>query len=219
MAINHHPPEDLLADYAAGSLDEAGHLVISVHAAQCPHCQRFISAMEHLAGAALEDAPPVAMADDAFDAIMARIGETKAKPTAAAMPTPSPQVKLLDDDLPEALRRCQFGKQRRVAPGVKMQPIILPGAVKSRAFLLWSAPGTKMLEHSHTDTELTLVLKGSFSHEGGDYRPGDFDFGDDHVDHQPIVGGDEPCLCLVAMSGNLQMNGWFGRLISPFVRL
>ncbi len=148
--------------------------------------------MDHLAGAALEDAPPVAMADDAFDAIMARIGETKAKPTAAAMPTPSPQVKLLDDDLPEALRRCQFGKQRRVAPGVKMQPIILPGAVKSRAFLLWSAPGTKMLEHSPTDTELTLVLKGSFSHEGGDYRPGDFDFGDDHVDHQPIVGGDEP---------------------------
>jgi len=28
-----------------------------------------------------------------------------------------------------------------------------------------------------------------------------------------------PCLCLVAMSGDLQMHGWLGRFISPFVRL
>ena len=125
----------------------------------------------------------------------------------------------LDDDLPEILRSCRFGKSRRVAPGVKLQPIMLPGADKSRAFLLWSAPGTRMLEHTHTGTELTLVLKGSFSHEGGEYRPGDFDFGDGDVDHQPIVGSDMPCLCLVAMSGDLQLHGWLGRLISPFVRL
>jgi len=117
------------------------------------------------------------------------------------------------------LRKCRFAKSRRVAPGVKMQPIVLPGTDKSRAFLLWSAPGTRMLEHSHTGTELTLVLKGSFSHQGGDFRPGDFDFGDGEVDHQPIVGNDMPCLCLVAMSGDLQMHGWLGRLISPFVRL
>jgi putative transcriptional regulator len=76
-----------------------------------------------------------------------------------------------------------------------------------------------MLEHSHTGTELTLVLNGSVSHQGGDFRPGDFDFGDGEVDHQPIVGGDIPCLCLVAMSGDLQLHGWLGRLISPFVRI
>ena len=217
MTINHHPPEDLLADFAAGRLDEAVRLVISVHAAQCPRCRRFIAAIEQLAGAALEQATPVAMADDAFAAIMAGIDA----PETVSTPSPgsSQPVQLLDDDLPEILRSCRFGKSRRVAPGVKMQPIVLPGADKSRAFLLWSAPGTRMLEHTHTGTELTLVLKGSFSHEGGEYRPGDFDFGDGEVDHQPIVGSDMPCLCLVAMSGDLQMHGWLGRLISPFVRL
>ena len=217
MTINHHPPEDLLADFAAGRLDEADRLVISVHAEQCPRCRRFIAAIEQLAGDALEQATPVVMADDAFATIMAGID---APETASTPPPASSQpVRLLDDDLPEILRSCRFGKSRRVAPGVKLQPIILPGADKSRAFLLWSAPGTRMLEHTHTGTELTLVLKGSFSHQGGEYRPGDFDFGDGDVDHQPIVGSDMPCLCLVAMSGDLQLHGWLGRLISPFVRL
>lgn len=217
MTINHHPPEDLLADFAAGLLDEADRLVISVHAAHCERCQRFIGAIEHLAGTALEQATPVAMADNAFATIMARIDEPESASTpATASSRPVPPI---DDDLPEILRHFRFGKSRRVAPGVKLQPIVLPGADKSRAFLLWSAPGTRMLEHSHTGTELTLVLKGSFSHQGGEYRPGDFDFGDGEVDHQPIVGSDEPCLCLVAMSGDLQMHGWLGRLISPFVRL
>ena len=217
MTINHHPPEDLLADFAAGRLDEADRLVIGVHAAQCPNCQRFIAAIEQLAGAAIEHAAPVAMADDAFATIMAAIDEPETASTQA--PTSSQPVPLLDDDLPEMLRKCQFAKSRRVAPGVKMQPIVLPGADKSRAFLLWSAPGTRMLEHSHTGTELTLVLKGSFSHQGGEYRPGDFDFGDGEVDHQPIVGGDMPCLCLVAMSGGMQMHGCLGLLIAPCVLL
>jgi putative transcriptional regulator len=215
MTISHHPPEDFLADFATGALDEADHLAVAVHAAQCAGCRRFIGALGHLAGAALEDAAPMAMKAGAFEAVMTKIDEVPREAPAAA-PPPAP---LPDEDLPEILRHCRFGKQRRVAPGVKLQPIILPGAGRSRAFLLWSAPGTRMLEHSHTGTELTCVLKGSFTHEGGRYGPGDFDFGDGEVDHQPIVGGEEPCLCLVAMTGDLRLNGWLGRLISPFVRL
>lgn len=220
MTVNHHPPEEFLADFATGGLDEADHLALSVHVAECASCRRFIEVLAHLAGAALEDAAPIPMKAGAFDAIMAKIDAAPLEPPAApARFEPRPHEALPDEDLPEILRRCRFGQQRRVAPGVKLQPIILAGAGKSRAFLLWSAPGTRMLQHSHTGTELTCVLKGSFSHEGGRYGPGDFDFGDDELDHQPIVGGEEPCLCLVAMSGELRLNGWLGRLISPFVRL
>jgi putative transcriptional regulator len=215
MSISHHPPEELLADFATGRLDEAEHLVVSVHVAQCPACRRFTGALEHLAGAALEETVPVAMKADAFASILSRLDDAPEAPRAELPPA----HELPDDDLPEILRRFRFGKQRRVAPGLKMQPIILPGAGESRAFLLWSAPGARMLEHSHSGTELTCVLKGSFSHDGGKYGPGDFDFGDGDVDHQPIVGPEEPCLCLVAMSGDLKLHGMLGRLISPFVRL
>src|SRR6516225_7069053 len=108
MTINHHPPEDLLADFAAGRLDEADRLVIGVHAAQCPRCRRFIAAIEQLAGAELEQAAPVAMADDAFAAIMAAIDEPEAAPAPA--PAASRPVALLDNDLPEILLRYRFGK-------------------------------------------------------------------------------------------------------------
>jgi putative transcriptional regulator len=76
-----------------------------------------------------------------------------------------------------------------------------------------------MLQHTHTDLELTCVLSGAFSHAGGRYGPGDFDLGDDTVEHQPIVEPGEPCVCLVAMQGNLQFKGLIGRVMQPFVRL
>ncbi|WIW45908.1 ChrR family anti-sigma-E factor [Bradyrhizobium sp. 62B] len=213
MTISHHPPEDLLADFAAGKLEEAHHLVVGVHVSGCARCARFVQAVEQLAGAALEEVEPAAIAPDAFDRVMSRIHEA---PKQIAAP---PLASATDDDVPPALRKYRIGKRRRVAPGLSLRPIELSGSGTARAFLLRSAPGSRMLEHTHTGTELTLVLEGSFSHEGGRFGPGDFDYGDDEVDHRPIVGDEGPCLCLVAMTGDLRMNGFLGRLIGPFVRL
>ena len=213
MTISHHPPEDLLADFAAGKLEEAHQLVVGVHAAGCPRCARFVQAIEQLAGAALEDVEPAPIAPDAFQRVMSRIHENSVD---TAVPAPPAST---DDDIPPALRRYRIGKRRRVAPGLSLRPIELSSSGTARAFLLRSAPGSRMLEHTHTGTELTLVLEGSFSHEGGRFGPGDFDYGDDEIDHRPIVSDEGPCLCLVAMTGDLRMNGFLGRLIGPFVRL
>ena len=216
MTITHHPPEELLADFAIGKLDEAEHLVVSVHASQCERCRCFVRAIEMLAGRAIEDIDPVTMPSGSFDAVMARIedaSDVQKELQAAGLVEP------VDAELPGIIQGLRLGKRRRVAPGVSVRPILLEGSDRSRAFLLQSAPGTRMLEHTHTGSELTCVLKGSFSHEGGRYGPGDFDFGDDSVDHRPIVGDEGPCLCIVAMTGDLRMNGLLGRLINPFVRL
>ena len=215
MTITHHPPEDLLADFAAGTLDEAENLVVGVHVAGCVRCQRFVHAIEQLAGAAIEETEPVPISAGAFDRLMTSIHNDPAPRPAHPMGAGAAE----DQNLPELLRRRRLGRRRRVAPGLSLQPIELRGVGKARAFLLESAPGTRMLEHTHTGTELTCVLRGSFSHEGGRYGPGDFDYGDGDVDHRPIVGDEAPCLCVVAMTGNLRVNGFFGRLISPFVRL
>lgn len=215
MTISHHPPEDLLADFAAGRLEEAHHLVVGVHVAECARCARFVRSIEQLAGLTLEEIVPVPVASDAFERVLARIDDA---PESRAAPSSTETFGMVRD-VPPALRKYRVGKPRRVAPGLSMRPIELSGSGKARAFLLRSAPGTRMLEHTHTGTELTLVLEGSFSHEGGRFGPGDFDYGDDEVDHRPIVGGEGPCLCLVAMTGDLRMNGLLGRLIGPFVRL
>jgi putative transcriptional regulator len=216
MTISHHPTDDLLAGLAAGTLDEAEQLVVGVHVAECDHCRRFVAAIEQLAGAALDAVEPVPLAAGAFEAVMARIDRSpKVFPREIPPRDPDPELA----DLPDILRRCRIGKRRRVAPGISMRPILLAGGGPSRAFLLRSEPGTRMIEHSHTGSELTCVLKGSFSHQGGRYGPGDFDLGDDEVDHRPIVGDEGPCLAVVAMTGDLRMRGLLGRLIGPFVRL
>jgi putative transcriptional regulator len=215
MTISHHPPEDLLADFAAGRLEEAHQLVVGVHVAGCARCGRFVQAIEQLGGLALEDVEPVPVASDAFEQVMSRI---HAAPEERAART-SEAARSSEQDVPAALRNYRIGKRRRIAPGLSMRPIELSGSGTARAFLLRSAPGTRMLEHTHTGTELTLVLEGSFSHEGGRFGPGDFDYGDDEIDHRPLVGDEGPCVCLVAMTGDLRMNGLLGRLIGPFVRL
>lgn len=211
MSVTHHPSPELLASFAAGTLDAGEHLVVAVHASGCRSCRRFVHALEAIGGSAVDAVEPVPMKAGAFEAVMAKLDRS-----------PSPASTSRDkagDGLPELLKHYRIGRRRRVAPGVSMRPIELPPSSISRAFLLESSPGTRMLEHTHTGIELTCVLRGSFSHEGGRFGPGDFDFGDDTLDHQPFVGADEPCLCLVAMTGDLRMNGFFGRLINPFVRL
>jgi len=212
MNVSHHPTAELLASFAAGTLDAGEHLVVAVHVSGCSTCRRVVRAVEVIGGSALEAIEPAAMKAGAFEAVLAKLDRSPRL-------VPAPSDSLTDEALPGLLRHYHIGRRRLVAPGVSMRPIELPGPSKSRAFLLRSNPGTRMLEHTHTGTELTCVLRGSFSHEGGRFGPGDFDFGDETLDHQPIVGDGEPCLCVVAMTGDLRMNGFFGRLISPFIRL
>jgi putative transcriptional regulator len=214
MTIVHHPSEELLAAFATGKLDEGEHLVVAVHASRCPTCRRFVTAIESLGGSAIEAIEPVEISQGSLDAVMTKIERAPSEELTAR-----PAREAGDEGLPAILRNYRIGRRRRIAPGVSMRPIELSGNGASRAFLLKSRPGTRMLEHTHSGIELTCVLKGSFSHVGGRFGPGDFDFGDESLDHQPLVGDGEPCICLVAMTGDLRMNGFFGRLISPFVRL
>lgn len=213
MTISHHPTDDLLGGFAAGTLDRATQLVVAVHVSMCRHCQRMVSGLERIGGASLEAAEPVGLAADAFEAVMCRAE----KP--GDDPPPPLRKRSGHDALPRVLDHYEIGRSRWIAPGVSLRPIILPAQGRTRAFLLRSAPGTRMLEHTHTETELTCVLEGSFSHQLGHFGPGDFDVGDEAIDHQPVVGSDGPCLCLVAMAGKLRMNGLLGRLIEPFIRL
>jgi putative transcriptional regulator len=216
MTISHHPPEQLLAAFAAGTLDAGEHLVVAVHVARCSRCKSLVRAVEELGGKALDQTEPASMPDGSFETAMAMIGAPSVRDREARGLIPR---ELEEDRLPPLLRSYQIGSRRWVAPGVSLHPIRLPKKGKSRAFLLRSGPGTRMIEHSHAGTELTCVLKGNFSHEGGRFGPGDFDFGDGTIDHQPIVGTEGPCVCLVAMTGDLKLNGFLGWLMGPFVRL
>ncbi|MBX9773973.1 MAG: ChrR family anti-sigma-E factor [Xanthobacteraceae bacterium] len=216
MTIRHHPDDSMLIAFAAGTLDLGQHAAIATHLAACPRCRRLASAMEHVGGAVLENLPPAPMAGNALERVMARLPEIDR----AAEREPSPEMAAAEiPGLPKFIRKYPIGEWQWVAPRVHLRRITLPEPSRTRVFLLRSGPGTKMLQHSHTGIEMTCVLSGAFKHEGGHFGPGDFDLGDATVDHQPMVDDGEDCVCLVAMQGDLRLNGILGRVMQPFVRL
>jgi len=216
MTIAHHPTEELLSAFAAGTLDLGQHVAMATHLVSCPHCRAFAHSMEHVGGAVIENLPPARMSTGALAEAESRLNEA-APATAPAFPAEAPRVEVAG--LPFFVRRYRFGNWKWIAPSVYLRPIILPASSKTRVFLLKSGPSTRMLQHSHTDIELTCVLSGAFSHDGGRYGPGDFDLSDESVQHQPIVEAGAECICLVAMQGQLKLNGLIGRIMQPFVRL
>jgi putative transcriptional regulator len=217
MTIQHHPSESLLTAFAAGTLDQGQHVTIATHLVACPRCRAWVHAMEKVGGALLAGLPPDAMSRDALAKVEAHLGE----PTEAVAPVAKALSVAIDDvpGLPRFMRNYTAGSWKWIAPRVHLRRIVLPEASHTRVFLLKSGAGTKMLPHSHTGLEMTCVLAGAFAHEGGRYGPGDFDLGDETVDHQPIVDPGEECICLVAMLGQLRLNGIVGRLMQSFVRL
>jgi putative transcriptional regulator len=216
MTIQHHPAEPMLLAFAAGTLDLGQHAAIATHLVACQRCRRLAHAMEEVGGVVVTNLPPASMSVDALACIQARLDE----PAATVKTRPAPVDSAADvPGLPTFIRSYPIGEWQWVAPRVHVRRITLPEASRTRVFLLKSGPGTKMLQHSHTGIEMTCVLTGAFKHDSGLYGPGDFDLGDETVDHRPIVEDGEDCICLIAMQGDLRLNGILGRMLQPFVRL
>ena len=66
MTIQHHPSDETLAAFAAGTLDEARALVVATHVALCPHCRGAVQMMEAVGGALIKTIAPAAMSDGAL---------------------------------------------------------------------------------------------------------------------------------------------------------
>ena len=69
MSIEHHPTDEMLGAFAAGTLDHGQNVAIATHLVSCPHCRTFMRAMEHTGGAMLASLPPAPMASNALEQI------------------------------------------------------------------------------------------------------------------------------------------------------
>ena len=84
-------------------------------------------------------------------------------------------------------------------------------------YLLKIAPGKAMPEHGHGGEELTMILAGSYRDCFGTFARGDVADLDEHVEHSPVVAGDEPCICLVAAEAPTKFKSFFAKLAQPFL--
>ncbi|MEM9439504.1 MAG: ChrR family anti-sigma-E factor [Pseudomonadota bacterium] len=214
----HHPSDERLLDYATGAAAEPLALVIACHLALCARCRHEMRHLEQLGGALLDDAPQETMSAGCLDRLFARI-ELPDSRVEVEVPAPIPAI---NRDIPQPLRRY-LDRPLSDMPWRKRGAIseleLLPEVSNHATRLLWIRSGAAAPRHTHEGSEVTLVLKGSFWDGHGHYGCGDIAEADSDVDHRPIAGDDEDCLCLTVTDAPLKLTSPIGRLINPFLKI
>lgn len=198
MSPRHHPSSDVLTAYVSGALDPGFGLVVGAHVEVCDQCRRSVAALQAASGAALRELPDAELEAGALAKVLSRLD---------AAPEASPSR----DDRP-LLQRLPMKAKKWVAPGVWVAAVDTPHAKDNRVYVLSVAPGGLTARHEHSGAEFCTVLKGAFRDETGVFSAGDFAAAENEFNHQPVVEGDEDCVCLFATEGRLKPQGLLGRL-------
>lgn len=207
----HLPPEEMLADYAAGTMSPGLALLVASHLTHAPQSRAIVEDAERVGGALLGELEPEAMSEDALDAIFGRIDAPSDAPEVQHDradrngPLPGAVIDAIGmpfDQIPWKFRM----------PGVSV--FDLEGYGDETVQLLRARPGVTVPQHTHEGTEFTLVLKGTLLDEGVAYHEGDLAFNDEHDDHQPRVIGSDTCYCLIVQQGALHFTGRFSRILN-----
>ena len=211
MMIRHHLPDSLLMGYAAGTLPEAFNLVISAHVSLSEDARARLGAFEAVGGVVLDDEPEVALADDSYARMMARLEtlpQANARtPQAGDAVYPAPLTEYME----RGVRWQSLGK------GVKQA--ILKTDAGASARLLRIPAGQAVPDHGHKGTELTLVLQGAFFDGNKRFGRGDIEIATEETEHTPVAEAGMECICLAATDAPLKFSGLLPRLAQPFFRI
>lgn len=208
--ITHHLPADLIRAHAAGSLPHAFAVVVAAHLSLCDECRALAEAEDALGGALLDRLAPVDLSAGALDRLMAALDgpDPDPAPPRAQGIFPGPVVQAMDGKPP---------KWRSLGGGIRQQ--ILRADRHGSLRLLHIPAGAAVPEHGHRGLELTLVMQGSFADSEGRFQRGDVEVAADEIDHQPIAGPGEDCICLAATDARLKFHGLIPRLLQPVFRI
>lgn len=218
MTSVHHISDELLAAYAGGQLPEPLALLVATHLTLCPEARRRCRAFEAIAGVMLDAIEPEPVAADLRSRLLARLDALPEPSGGHAAPpierprgrVPAPLAAYIGDCY-EQLPWRSFGAVSEVR--------LMPNAPGFVTRLLRIRPGVSIPDHTHEGLEATLVLQGSFSDQTGTYGVGDVALHEGDVDHAPVAGPGEVCICLAVTDAPLRLTGSFGRLLNPFVRI
>jgi len=234
----HAPPEEMLVEYAAGTLAEPLALLVATHASLNAESRREVRLLESVGGAMLETLPPAEMGADALDGVLDRLdapedggaahpgahgegGATSSGATARGCCGGSEPAGVRGGDVPAPLRTYVGPDLHALAwrdrGGNVAEYRLLADRSSYRTRLMRIRAGARVPSHTHRGCEYTLVLEGGFSDGQGDYHPGDVAIADAEVTHQPVAWPDRDCICLTVLDAPVRMTGPVGRVLNLFV--
>lgn len=223
---DHHVPEEILLDYASGTLSPGLALLVACHMTYCPVCRATVQIAEAVGGhLALEGSAPASPGLEP----PAVPGDVMAAVAAPAM------AMAANDDAPSVAAQgyqAHLPRPLLEASGLASGPIpwqpLFPGLSEWRLThlereacevrLLRIAAGRVIPRHTHEGLEATMVLSGAFRDGHARYGAGDVCLADGSVDHRPEASADGDCICLAVSEAPLRLTGPFGRILTMFGR-
>ena len=185
--VKHHPDINTLLEFAASSLPAAQSVVVSKHLQFCSECRQRLAQFESLGATMFEDAERVDINPSLFDNVLARLDEVQ-EDRAANDANASPLSWTVKQIRKGNLEELQW---KRVTRSLRIADLgDVDGAAEFSLYHI--AEGGRIPQHNHSGIEMTLVLQGGFSDEGGSYHTGDFitrEAGDIHAP-TALPGGD-----------------------------
>lgn len=209
MTIRHHPRETTLMAYAAGSLPAAISAIVACHVSLCAECRRNLRVMEMIGGILLER---IGVSGGPLRRIPELPEDVSAPPEigkGVIGMLPLPLARFLGV-------RIEDIRWKQIVKGLEQHKVKLPrGSGDLR--ILKARPKLKLLAHTHRGMELTMVLKGSYHDVTGEYCRGDVSDLAENIEHQPRIGADGECICLIASEKPPRYSDFRARLMRPFM--
>ncbi|GAB1256799.1 ChrR family anti-sigma-E factor [Aurantivibrio plasticivorans] len=238
-SILHHPSQELLVSYAAGSCSTSQALCIATHLEFCAKCRALHNRNNAIGGALLDTAASSTHSVSSINPrsksrVMELIANRQTEGGQALAPqTPEPLTKT------EPSPRNQLTPSKQSATPRALRKLVPDGLSSIRwkmatlsvktsdlfkdhdgtnVSLLKIKAGGKVGKHRHLGDEYTVILQGSFSDETGVYKKGDFLLRDANQQHTPVATKDTECICLTAQEAPLQFTGKWWSVFNPFLR-
>lgn len=206
----------LIADYVAGRLTMPAQLLVDAHMEIVPESRKFAATLEDIAGHALDEITPSPIAKSG--AMLDAIFDAPDAPLPPALQLKYENSKSgASDWLPGALNNLLDEAEMPISWRMKLPGVYvhrLPDRDGCEIQFLKIKPGYAVPTHTHEGRELTLVLKGSFHDGGGTFGRGDIAVADAAIDHKPVAGPGEDCICFIVNDAPLRFTGFLARFLS-----
>ncbi|MGC6474535.1 MAG: ChrR family anti-sigma-E factor [Candidatus Puniceispirillaceae bacterium] len=207
----------LLLDYATGALSLPLEVLVETHLAMNEDSAKTMNMLMKLGGVLMEDSDPVSLSEGALENVLKAIEEDE-DDTITVLDTRRIDTDnaLLPRPISDYIPDNNHSSWRRLGIGLFECDVIFDND-QGRAKFYRIAPGTAIPSHTHTGTEVTLVLQGGFTDETGSYGPGDIAVQEEGCEHKPVADNDGECLVFAINHGDIRLTGPIGRVLNLLV--
>jgi putative transcriptional regulator len=207
--VTTHPSDETLELYASGSLTEGMDVFVKGHLHFCPTCRAKVEVLEMVAGELLsEDIISADLSSLSFQNVLSKVDEQESRELKETKESIHGGV------MPNMINNLIGKTSEDIAwrfrlPGISDYQISNHNG--EEISLLKAEPGAKIFQHTHDGEEATLVLSGALRDGDSVLRSGDVSIVNETHTHNPSIIGNEPCICLIVMSGKVKFTGRFTR--------